>query len=271
MLIDDGISVMASRSILNHEVTGDGRKNGLLLLHPLGANRHFWDACVETWRGHLSCVAADLRNVVTDGSEARPVTIEQHVADLKDLQNHLGFERLVPVGCAVSTMIAAGYAAICPERVAALVLSNATARSSPQASVMLVERAKLVRQRGIAAILPQAVQRAFLNQRHDERYQRYFDAFASQPAIDYAFACEASAAYNAESYLKVVGCPALVVAGQHDVLLPPALAEEVTQILPDARLRVIDAAHFVPYQAPSAFATLVLDFLKEVGVSNVTA
>jgi 3-oxoadipate enol-lactonase len=262
---------MPGRSILNHQVTGDGRKIGLLLLHPLGSNLRFWDLCVETWRDHLSCVAVDLRNVVTDGCELRPVTIEQHVADLKDLQSHLGFERLIPVGCAIGTMIAAGYAATYPELVAALVLSNATARSSPQASLMLAERGKLVRQQGIAAILPQTVERAFLNQPHDERYRRYFDAFASQSAVDYAFACEASADYNAERYLKAVGCPALVVAGQHDVLLPPALAEAVAQILPGAQLRMTDAAHFVPYQAPLVFAELVLDFLKKVGVSNVAA
>ena len=259
------------RSTLNHETTGDGRKVGLLLLHPLGSNLRFWDRCVEIWRDHLSCVAVDLRNVVRDGSESRPVTIEQHVADLQDLQNRLGFERLVPVGCAVSTMVAAGYAAIHPDRVAALVLSNATARSSPQAAAMLVERGKVVRGQGIAAVLPQAVERAFLNQPHDDRYQRYFDAFASQSAVDYAFACEASANFDAEKYLKAVGCPALVVAGLHDVLLPPVAAEEVARMLRGSRYCVADAAHFVPYQAASLFAGLVLDFLKEVELSNPVA
>jgi 3-oxoadipate enol-lactonase len=165
-------------------------------------------------------------------------------------------------------MIAAGYAAIYPNRVAALVLSNAAARSSPQAGVMLTERAKLVRRQGIAAVLPQAVERAFLNQPRDDRYQRYFDAFASQSAVDYAFACEASANFDAERYLKTIDCPALVVAGRHDVLLPPPLAEEVARILRGSRFCVTDAAHFVPYQAPSLFAGLVLDFLREVGVSN---
>src|SRR5277367_2168036 len=106
---------MTDRSILNHEATGDGRKVGLLLLHPLGSSLRFWDCCVEIWRDHLSCVAVDLRNVITVGSELRPVTIEQHVADLQYLQDQLGFERVVPIGCAVSTMIAAGYAAIYPD------------------------------------------------------------------------------------------------------------------------------------------------------------
>jgi 3-oxoadipate enol-lactonase len=258
---------MTVRSTLNHEATGNGRKIGLLLLHPLGSNLRFWDSCLEIWRDHLSCVAVDLRNAVQDGREPGPVTIERHVADLQDLQNQLGFERLIPVGCAVSTMIAAGYAAIHPERVAALVLANATARTLPQASGMLAERGRLVRQRGIAAVLPQAVERAFLNQPHDERYRLYFDAFASQPAVDYALACEASADYDAETYLKAVGCPALVVAGQHDVLLPPSLAEQVAQMLPGSRFCVMDAAHFVPYQAPSRFAALVLDFLKKAGVA----
>jgi 3-oxoadipate enol-lactonase len=256
---------MTTEPLLHHEVTGKGRQAGLLLLHPLGANLRFWDPCIHIWRNHLRCVAVNLRNIVAADSKLQPVTLDQHVMDLRNLQVHLGIERLVPIGCAIGSMIAAGFAAKHPDRTEALVLSNATIRSSRQARAMLVERAGIVRSQGMAAILPQSVDRAFLNQPRDDCYRLYYEMFANQSADDYAFACLASADYDAEADLKAVRCPTLVLAGQHDVLLPPSLARDVADLVPRARFHLLqNAAHFAPYQVPAEFARLVLAFLEEV-------
>ena len=75
----------------------------------------------------------------------------------------------------------------------------------------------------MAAILPQAVERAFLNLPKDRRYNAYLAAFGRQSANDYAFACLASATFDASALLPEIRCPSLVVSGEHDVLLPPAL------------------------------------------------
>jgi 3-oxoadipate enol-lactonase len=56
----------------------------------------------------------------------------------------------------------------------------------------------------------------------------------------------------------------LLVAGQHDLLLSPAQAEEVRRLLPAGSARIeIDeeGAHFLPYQRPARFSARVLDFL----------
>jgi pimeloyl-ACP methyl ester carboxylesterase len=197
-----------------------------------------------------------------------PVTLEQHAEDLERLRAVLGFERLVPIGSAVSTMIAACYAALHPASTQALILASATARSSPAACEMLIARAAAVRADGLAAILPQAVERAFLNQPHDERYRHYYEAFARQLPDDYALACQAAAHYDAEPYLTQVRCPSLVVSSAHDVLLPPALGRDVARLIPGAEFQVMpDAAHFAPYQVPEAFASLVLRFLDAAAVA----
>jgi pimeloyl-ACP methyl ester carboxylesterase len=159
-------------------------------------------------------------------------------------------------------MVAAAYAATYPQVTRALVLANATMRSGPQSRQMLSERAEIVRRDGIGAILPRAVERAFLNQPQDARYERYYAAFANQPADDYAFACAASALYEAEEQMRRVTSPTLVVAGEHDVLLPPALAEQVAATIPGAKFEIMpDVAHFLPYQAAGRFAQRVATFL----------
>lgn len=256
---------------LAHEVTGDRRDIGLMLLHPLGADRRFWDACIAQWRGRFTCIAPHLRQS-TPPPGARPTTLEEQAEDIEALRALLGFKRLIPVGCAISSMVAACYAARHTDRTAALVLANATPRSSPQAAAMLTERAATVRAGGMTAILPQAVERSFLNLPKDQRYDDYLAAFAAQPAEDYAFACLSSAGFDASSLLPRVSCPALIVAGEHDVLLPPTLGREVAGLIPGARFEIMpSAAHFAPYQRADAFAERVADFLGEVLPSGATA
>jgi len=253
-----------SSLLLEHEITGDDRRIGLLLVHPLGADLHFWDACIAQWRGRFTCIAANLRQSV-GGPRLRPITLEEQADDLEALRAELGFERVVPVGSAIGSMVAACYAARYSDRTAALVLTNATRRSLPQAASMLAERAAAVREGGMAAILPQAVERAFLKMPKDRRYEDYLVAFGRQSAENYAFACLASATFDASPFLPEVRCPSLVVASEHDALLPPALGREVAGLIPGARFEIMaDAAHFVPYQCPEAFAALVDSFLASI-------
>ncbi len=67
--------------------------------------------------------------------------------------------------------------------------------------------------------------------------------------------------------LARVACPTLVVAGRHDLLLPPEQAMAVHNGIAGSRLEIIEeGAHFLPYQCPEMFAALVLEFLRPLGV-----
>lgn len=253
---------MSASVVLPCDITGNGKDLALFLLHPLGAQRNFWREFVESWTDPASCVAIDLRSRTDGTAGPSPVSVDEHVADLETLRRQLGIRHVVPVGCAVSSMIGAAYAATYPDSTRALVLANATVRSGLQARQMLNDRAETVRRDGIGAILPKAVERAFFNLPRDARYERYYAAFAQQSAEDYAFACAASALYDVEEEMRRVASPTLVVAGEHDVLLPPALSEEVAAMIPHAQFEIMPGtAHFVPYQAAGAFAQRVATFL----------
>jgi pimeloyl-ACP methyl ester carboxylesterase len=68
-----------------------------------------------------------------------------------------------------------------------------------------------------------------------------------------------------EGRLPAVRQPTLVVRGERDAMVPQSWAEEVTRLLPDGRLRVIEGApHMIPYRAPRRLADETLGFLAEV-------
>lgn len=53
--------------------------------------------------------------------------------------------------------------------------------------------------------------------------------------------------------LRSLACPVLILCGQHDVLTPPALHEEMAALMPQAQLVVIgDSGHMSPMEQPAA-------------------
>lgn len=253
-------------ALLHHRIIAGPDRAGptLLLIHPMGAALDFWDACLPVWQPHMACLAVDLRSAGASPRDTAPPGLDRHVADLEALRTALGLQRVIPIGCAVGGMVAAAYAARHAACVPALVLSNPTPRTAESSRMMLLARAEAVQRGGMAAILPGAVERPFAAQPHDDRYARYFAAFAAQDPAAYADAVLGYASADATGDLPLIRCPTLLVAGAHDLLLPPALAEEVAALMPTGLARIeIDAkgAHFLPYQRPVRFASRVLDFL----------
>lgn len=247
--------------LLSHVLTGSRQANTLLLIHPLGADLTFWDDFVRAVDGRATTLAVDLPGAGGNPLPEGPVSLAAQAAALDELRVGLGIARVALVACAVGTMTAGVYAASHPDAAAALVLANPTPASAPSARQMLADRAEAVRAGGMAAVLPGAVERAFLEMPCDARYDRYMNRFAAQGPAAYAWALLAAAEADATAAFARVACPTLLVPGRHDVLLPQERAEAVNALVPHAQLAVMeDAAHFVPYQQPARFAELVLDF-----------
>ena len=236
----------------------------LLLIHPMGASLNFWDACLPIWQQHFGILALDLRCAGASPCAVAPPNLETHVADIEKLRHVIGLTSIIPIACAVGCMVAASYAATHASHVPAMVLSNPTPRTGPAAKEALFARADAVRNGGMATILPGAVERPFENQPQDARYLAYFSAFAAQDAAAYAQSVLGFARADASAAFQRLTCPTLLVPARHDVLLPPALAEECATLMSPKLARIIldeEGAHFLPYQRPAAFAKLVLEFL----------
>jgi pimeloyl-ACP methyl ester carboxylesterase len=59
--------------------------------------------------------------------------------------------------------------------------------------------------------------------------------------------------------LPRIATPVTIINGRHDRVVPLANAEFLDERLPNSRLRIIDAGHFVWEEAPAAYASIVLD------------
>jgi pimeloyl-ACP methyl ester carboxylesterase len=67
--------------------------------------------------------------------------------------------------------------------------------------------------------------------------------------------------------LPQIATPVTIINGRHDPVVPLANAEFLDERLPNSRLEIIDAGHFVWEEAPAEYASIVIDSItgKDVG------
>ncbi|MEC7761173.1 MAG: alpha/beta hydrolase [Pseudomonadota bacterium] len=69
---------------------------------------------------------------------------------------------------------------------------------------------------------------------------------------------------DASAYLSQIECPTLVMVGRQDQWSPVSRHERMVELLPNARLEIIeDAGHFAPLEQPDAVADILVPFLQE--------
>jgi len=67
---------------------------------------------------------------------------------------------------------------------------------------------------------------------------------------------------DATAYLAQIACPVLLMVGRLDQWSPISQHQDMLNLLPDARLEIIeDAGHFAPFEQPEAVARSLADFL----------
>ncbi len=234
----------------------------LLLLHPLGADHAFWDACLSFWSADFTVVACDLRGAGGSPPAPRPWTLADHARDLEQVRLELNLTAIVPVGCAIGALIAAFYADQAQAFVSALVLCGPTLRIEESARSTIALRAAAVRANGMGALVPAAIDLAFTNMPKDDRYAHYTQQFLRQDPEGYALIAEGMAGADIAPALDRLRVPTLVLVGEHDRLFPPEQAKRVHERLAHSRFELLkNASHFPPFQDPEGFAQTVRAFL----------
>jgi pimeloyl-ACP methyl ester carboxylesterase len=65
--------------------------------------------------------------------------------------------------------------------------------------------------------------------------------------------------------LPQIAIPVTIVNGRHDPVVPVANAEFLDERLPDSRVALLDAGHFVWEEAPAEYASIVIDAITAPG------
>jgi pimeloyl-ACP methyl ester carboxylesterase len=257
----DGLTVRYAES--------EHRDDHALLLSPWPESLYAFEPTWPRLAEHAHLVAVDLPGFGhSQRSDAllSPRAMGEFVARLADA---FGLENPYVVGPDIGTAAALFAAALCPGRFRSLVVGSGGAAFPLQLGRGLkewIEAPDLERYRdadprqivteslaGIERLeLPDHVREDYLSSYDGDRFvesMRYVRSYPTELSI-------------LRGLLPEIQTPVQIIAGTRDRAVPPVNAEYLRERLPNSRLDLIDAGHFVWEDAPEEYAALVASWWR---------
>jgi 3-oxoadipate enol-lactonase len=248
---------------------GKGHDRTLLLVHGFPLDRRLWNSQVSGLASEARVVAPDLRGHGHSEVPPGPYTMEQHADDLAALLDHLKIRRAVVAGLSMGGYVAFAFWRRHPEHVEALILADTraeadsvVARAGRDAAIAKVQQV------GAAAyaeeMLPRLLAPGSLADAKIAGAARRM--MAAQPVAGIVGALGGLRdRADSRPTLPAIAVPTLVVAGEADVLTPPADARAMAAAIPGARLAIIPGTgHLSPMENPRAFNAAVRAFVRSL-------
>lgn len=247
-----------------------------LLLHGIGNYGRYWDLFADAIAGRMRLVAPDARGHGDSLAPAEGYAPGDFVRDAVAVMDATAMTREVVVGHSMGGFHATALALAHPERVRALVLVDVGPR---------VEEAGSSRARRLSLGRPdrfpdEASALAYLHETspgysaavYANRMAWVFrrdDAGglawrSSKSALRKILDDSSHTASGVWERLGRVRCPVLIVRGTRSPSFGAATARRMLQILPEAKLVELDAAHNVALDQATRLADAVLEFAREV-------
>jgi 3-oxoadipate enol-lactonase/4-carboxymuconolactone decarboxylase len=254
--------VMQDKVRLYWRADGDEGKPPLLLLNSLGTDHAMWDGVMPLLTRDFRVLRMDTRGHGASDAPKGDYTLSMLAQDALAVLDAAGVARAHVCGLSMGGMTALELAIEHPERVEKIVGANTSAQMSPD---LMRERAALVRQKGMQAVIDAVLGRFFTQGFLDRKPPLLGSTRATALATDpegYAACCMAIAGMKIKDKLARVKAPLLVINGAQDVSTPPAEhGERIATAVAGATSVMLDAAHLSAVEQPEAFGGAVLAFL----------
>ena len=251
---------------LYYETHGSGP--ALVFAHGAGGNHLSWWQQVPHFRDRYTCVTFAQRGFGLSREAEGGRGPDAFADDLAALIDQLGFADVRLVAQSMGGWACLTYAVRQPDRVKALVMADTSGSlTSPECDRLIREfRAQHPREASFAkGIHPACGERLAREQPALHFLYTQVSDLTTLPAdLDLGAKLAALRTTTAEQVARL-SLPVLCLAGEEDVVLPPAAVELLASLIPGARyVPVPKAGHSVYWQYPETFNRLVDGLLGDV-------
>ena len=213
--------------------------------------------------GDAAIVAYDKRGHGLSDTGTTPYAMEDHVADLAGLLDHLNVRNAVICGVSVGAMIAQGLALSRPDLVRALVLCGAVSKAGEAA--VWNGRIDTVNEQGIAGLADATMERWFtaaFRSPDNAAFSGYLNMLLRSPVDGYTATCAALRDADYTDRVGTISVPTLCMVGEYDGSTPPLAVKRLADLIPGARFETIpDAGHLPMIEQPQAVVALIRSVL----------
>jgi 3-oxoadipate enol-lactonase len=251
---------------LHYETVGEGAP--VLLVHGFTNFGLVWapQLAALVHSGHRA-IMPDLAGHGLSGGADGAVDVPALAADMVALLDTLGIERAVICGLSLGGMVAQQLAVDHPARVAGLVIAGSRAANAGMAAAVAGWIAELEGPNGALGRLAKTYP-LLLNQAYRDSAAgaatlaawRLVLARVSGPAL--ARVARGMLQFDVAAALPDVRARTLVIAGEQDQLIAPALSQRIAELVPDAAyVEIPGAGHISSVDSAAPFNTALLGFL----------
>ena len=250
--------------VIHHAVRGASNRPTIVFSNSLGTDFRIWNAVADALADDYRLVFYDKRGHGLSEATPAPYALTDHVGDLTALLDHLGIKSATIVGLSVGGMIAQGLAALRPDLVERLVLSDTAHKIG--SDELWNARIDAVTNGGIASISDQILERWFTPVYRDPGNADFvgYTAMLERTTVDgYAGTCAALRDADLTESTRALKVPVLCIVGDQDRSTPPDLVRSTADLIEGARFEIVkDAGHLPCIEQPAATAALIRNFLQ---------
>lgn len=245
---------------IHHQLIGAPQgKPVLVFINSLGTDFRIWRDVIVHMAGEAAIVAYDKRGHGLSDTGATPYAMEDHVADLAGLLDHLNVKNAVICGVSVGAMIAQGLALSRPDLVRALVLCGAVSKAGDAATWN--GRIDTVNEKGIAGLVDATMERWFTaayRSPDNAAYTGYRNMLLRSPVAGYTATCAALRDADYTEQVGAIAVPTLCTVGEEDGSTPPSAVKQLSERIPGAGFEMIaDAGHLPMIEQPASVVALI--------------
>ena len=241
-------------------------KPRVALIHSLALDRSFWNGVVAELKAHAGLLTYDCRGHGHSSREAATFNVALFARDLAELLDHVGWADAIIAGCSMGGCVAQAFAALYPERAAAICLIDTTAWYGADAPRQWRERAATARAKGMGALVKFQTTRWFgdaFRAAHPEVAQALIEVFLANDVACYEATCEMLGTTDLRALLALLRMPVAIVVGAEDYATPVAMAESLHAAIPHSTLSVLlNARHLTPVERPGDIASAILSLAR---------
>ncbi len=243
----------------------------VILIHAFPMNSQMWASQIQALSPAVRVICPDLRGFGDTEPMPGPYSVDELADDCRALLDNLGVKEPVVVGgLSMGGYIAFAFYRLFPERVAALVLAATRATADmpegKQNRNKMISTAEVEGPYAIAqAMLPKmlAPQSYKSNPKLVETVREIMESASVEGIIGALYALRDRP--DSSMLLRQIHCPALILHGENDQLIPFSEAEAMHAGIQGSILRKVpNSGHLLNMEQPDLFNQSVHEFVREL-------
>jgi 3-oxoadipate enol-lactonase len=266
----DKLKITVNDIRVSYTDNGKSEAPFLIFIHGFPFNKSMWNIQVEAVTDNYHVITYDIRGHGSSDSGNEDFSIDLFARDLISFMDILKIKKTILCGLSMGGYISLNIISSFTDRIAALVLSDTNCKAdTPEATEKRMKAIGNIRENGVEKYADESIKNLFapeslITLKTEVESARQMILKTSEQSL-----CKTlqALAMRKETcgILNEINVPVLIMAGEKDILTPPAAAQLMHDKIKNSTLKIIHSAgHLSNLENPGEFNYELIKFLSSV-------